>query len=192
MIINIIYLVLLALMLINIVFILHIINIKAEPISLIKRNKPDNICVLIPARNESIVIEKLLDSLNNQSYKINMNDVYVIVESLDDPTVQICEKYNVNVYLRTIFDIRTKGRAIDLCIKDILKNKRYDMYFIFDADNRLDYKFVEEMVESYQDGYDYVIGYRNSTNFTHNRITIASGLLFSFLNDLGNVRKNEK
>ena len=46
------------------------------------------ICVLIPARNESKVIEGLLKSLKEQSIKFNMEDAYVIVESEKDKTVK--------------------------------------------------------------------------------------------------------
>ena len=46
------------------------------------RKNSHNFCFLIPARYESKVIEDLLISIKNQSIKINMKDVYVIVESL--------------------------------------------------------------------------------------------------------------
>ena len=41
---------------------------------------------------ESAVIEGLLSSLDNQSYKINKNDIYVIVEDKNDPTYNISFK----------------------------------------------------------------------------------------------------
>ena len=64
------------------------------------------------------------------------------------------------------------------------------MYFIFDADNILNKSFVKEMVNSYMKGYDYALGYRKSTNFSHNRISIASTLLFALINDICNtIRK---
>ena len=36
--------------------------------------------ILIPARNESKVIENLLISIENQTYKVDPKDVYVIVD----------------------------------------------------------------------------------------------------------------
>ena len=56
-----------------------------------------NFCFLVPARYESKVIEGLLISIKNQSVKVNMKDVYVIVESLKDETVNICKKYSASV-----------------------------------------------------------------------------------------------
>ena len=62
----------------------------------IKRKADHNFCFLVPARYESKVIEDLLISIKNQSVKVNMKDVYVIVESLKDETVNICKKYYKN------------------------------------------------------------------------------------------------
>ena len=54
-------------------------------------------CILIPARNESQVIEQLLISIEKQTKKINSKDVYIIVESKEDPTVEIVKKHNMNI-----------------------------------------------------------------------------------------------
>lgn len=58
--------------------------------------------VLIPARNESKVIKNCLDSLLNQDYPKDKFDVFVIIESKDDPTFEIVKKYpsNFHVVLR--------------------------------------------------------------------------------------------
>ena len=101
-----------------------------------KRKSNHNFCILIPARYESKVIEGLLKSIKNQSYKINMKDVYVVVESIKDETVNICKKYDVNVFVRKNLTLKRKGYALDEVVKYILScNKNYDAYFIFDADN---------------------------------------------------------
>ena len=68
-----------------------------------------NFCFLIPARYESSVIEGLLISIKNQSVEVNMSDVYVIVESLKDETVNICKKYNATVFLRKKLNLQRKG-----------------------------------------------------------------------------------
>ena len=57
-------------------------------------------CILIPARNESQVIEQLLISIEKQTKKINSKDVYIIVESKEDPTVEIVKKHNMNIVYR--------------------------------------------------------------------------------------------
>ena len=54
-----------------------------------------SIAILIPARNESLVIEGLLNSIEKQTIDIPSSHVYVIVESLDDPTVEIVKKHHM-------------------------------------------------------------------------------------------------
>ncbi len=187
----IIYSICLSLITINLIFILVISLLKDKKKELSKR-EVENIAVLIPARNESKVIEKLLISLVNQSYKLNRSDIFVIVESKEDKTVDICEKYQVSYLIRTDFSVKTKGKALDEAIKKIINIKDYQMYFIFDADNRLENNFIKEMVNTYKKGYLYSIGKRESTNLNYNRFSYCSGLLFSLLNDLGNMKRQNK
>ena len=55
---------------------------------------------------------------------------------------------------------KRKGFVLDDAIKEILKsNKKYDAYFIFDADNILDKNYIKEMTKSFDEGYDIGIGY---------------------------------
>lgn len=46
------------------------------------------------------MIEGLLESLEKQTVKIKTEDVYVIVETKDDPTVEICRKHGAGVFVR--------------------------------------------------------------------------------------------
>ena len=158
-----------------------------------KRNKLTNFCILIPARDESKVIEDLLKSIKEQTKKVNMKDVYVIVESNLDPTVSIALNYQASIFIRKHLNLKRKGYALDECIKDILaKGKKYDAYFILDADNVLDKDFLKEMEKSYQDGYDIASGYRNLKNGNDSIISACSGITFAFLNSNGNETKSKQ
>lgn len=143
-------------------------------------------CFLLPARDESSVIEGLLKSIKNQTQTINMKDVYVIVESTKDKTVQIAEKYGATVFYRTNLENKRKGYALDECIKEILKTKHYDAYFIFDADNILEKNYLKNMISIFNKGYDIALGYRNTKNGNSNIIAACSSLIFSMLNAVCN------
>lgn len=156
-----------------------------------KNNKHD-FCILIPARDESNVIEGLLLSIKNQSYNINLNDVYVIVEDEKDKTVEICKQYNVSVIVRKKLNLRTKGYALDEALKIILKKKKYDAYFIFDADNVLDKDYFKNMISVYDKGYDIATGYRNTKNGDSSVVAAASSLTFSLVNTVFNKSKCNK
>lgn len=156
-----------------------------------KEKNGHNYAILIPARNESLVIEKLLISIENQTKKIKPEDVYVIVETKKDKTVSIVEKHKMKIVYRKNLNKKRKGFALDDAIKEILKsNKKYDAYFIFDADNILDKNYIKEMTKSFDEGYDIGIGYRNTKN-SKNLVSAASALTFSMINTIGNKRKSK-
>lgn len=52
----------------------------------------NRLAVLVPAKNESKVIQALLDTLNLQTYDRAFFDVHVIVEDARDPSVAMAKK----------------------------------------------------------------------------------------------------
>ena len=140
-----------------------------------EKKKPD-FCILIPAKDESKVI------------RVNMQNVYVIVEDIKDHTVNICKEYKCNYIVRKHLELKRKGYALDEAIKQI--KKEYDAYFIIDADNILDKDFFKYMSKVYQKGYDIGVGYRDNKNWSSNVISACSGLVFTIANNI-NKRKNK-
>lgn len=157
-----------------------------------EKNNKGKFAILIPARDESRVIEELLNSILNQTRKINSDDVYVIVEEESDKTVELVKNKNMNIIFRHDLSKKRKGYALDDAIKEILEQKKhYDAYFIFDADNVLDKDYIKNMEKAYEDGYDIGIGYRNTKNGNDSVIAAASSLTFSMINTLGNEHKTK-
>lgn len=138
--------------------------------------------VLIPARDESQVIAPLLESIQNQTRKIKMEDVYVIVENEEDPTLVIAHSFGVQVIVRKHLEKQSKGYALEEAI-DVLKeqNRFYDAYFIFDADNVLDKNYFKEMEKDYKKGYGISMGYRNFKN-GQSLVSTSAGLTFTMIN----------
>lgn len=159
----------------------------------VAKTEGHHFAILIPARDESKVIEELLKSIKKQTVPILMKDVYVIVESEEDPTVKITTSYKASTIIRVELDKRRKGFALDEAIRMIKKqNKRYDAYFIFDADNILESDYLEKMTKSYDQGYDIGVGYRNCKNGNDSWVAACSSLTFSMINTLGNESKKKK
>lgn len=153
-----------------------------------------NYAILIPARNESKVIENLLISIEKQSFPISSRNVYVIIENPLDPTVDIVNKHGMNIIYRKDLSKRRKCYALADAIEEIIKNNKYDAYFIFDADNILDKDYFKNMNEVVNKGYDIAEGYRNAKNGNDSIIAACSSLVFSMVNTLGNsikVKKNK-
>lgn len=153
---------------------------------ILEKHISNKYAILIPARDESKVIENLLKSIEIQNK--DMSNVYVIVEDEKDKTCDITKKYKANIFVREKPIRPRKGYALDECIKEILKTKHYDLYFIFDADNILEKDFINKMLKSWHEGYDVAIGYRNILN-PKNAISGCSGLMFSLINTLINKQK---
>ena len=169
----------------------YLVVLKGSKITLKRNYANPSIPVWIPARDESKVISNLLDSIKKQTYKIDSKDIYIIVESKKDKTVEIAKERNINIiYRKNLTNRRRKGYALDDAIKEILKNKKhYDAYFIFDADNILDRNYFKEMVKSYKKGYDIGIGYRNTKNGNSSIFSACSSLTFSMINTFSNNYK---
>ena len=169
------------------IFLLIYIKIKdrKKTTNILKKRKCKNFAILIPARYESNIIEDLLKSIQKE---VSLKDIYVIVESNSDKTCDIVKKYNGNIYVRKKEDMvnrARKGYALDEALKEILKTKKYDLYFIFDADNVIKEGFFDEMIKSYEEGYDICTSYRNIKN-DENVVTACSELIFSMINTLIN------
>lgn len=149
----------------------------------IKSDKKFKYAVLIPARNESMVINGIFSSLQKQTYDHNYFDVYVIVEDITDPTVEIAKKYGYSYVVRTeLENRRRKGYALDDGYQYIIKqNKKYDAFIIFDADNVVEPNYIEELNNLKGMGYEVGSGIRKSTNTNTNWISGTSTLLFAFI-----------
>ncbi len=155
-----------------------------------RRKKQARVAVLIPARDESAVIAGLLEDLKKQTAPIMMRDIYVIVEDLNDPTVAICEEAGVQVILRKTLARQRKGYALDEAIHEILgRFEEYDVYFVFDADNRLEPDYIERMLKIYRKGYDMATGYRKPKNGNQNAVTAVSALTFTMINVMSNHKR---
>lgn len=172
-----------------VLYLFFIFCTKEKEVRLGPKSSTFDFCVLIPARDESAVIENLFLSLKRQTLKVPFSHVYVIVEDKEDKTVEIAEKYQVNVLFRENLSLQRKGYALDEAICQIITKREYDAYFIFDADNILDEHYFEEMSKTYLAGYDIWIGYRNCKNGNDSVFASCSALTFSMINTLSNERR---
>lgn len=140
--------------------------------------------ILIPARNESNVISNILNSFRAMDYPKDKFDVYVIVETKDDPTIEIVKEFGFNYIVRgDLTNRRTKGYALDDAyhyLKD--NNLKYDAYMVFDADNIIESDYLQKMNDVKNAGYQVATGYRSFTNAKKNWVCATSATLFSFMN----------
>ena len=141
----------------------------------------NRLAVLISARNEARVIGHLIESIKAQTYNPELIDVYVVADNCTDNTADIAESLGANVYKRFDNVNIGKGYALNFLL-DKINNKHgndyYDGYFVIDADNILDNRYIEEMNKMLSGGYNVVTSYRNSKNYGDNWISAGYGLWF--------------
>ena len=145
--------------------------------------------IVIPARNESSVIEDLLVSIKKQT---SLDDTYIIVENKSDRTNKVAERFGVKTYIRdSVKSEKTKAYALDDFFKKMLKEKKkYDLYFVFDANITISDNYIKEMLKTYDQGYDVGSSYKNIKN-SENLISICSGLQSILVSSIINEYKNK-
>lgn len=156
-------------------------------------NVSTKFAVLIPARYESAVITDLLDSLDKTDYPKDLFHIFVIVESLDDPTVNIVKNYsNCSIFLRKNLNLKSKGYALDECVKDIIASKQqFDAYLVLDADNIVSKNFLKRMNDAYIEGYDLAVGKRDNKYWNSSCISACSSLTFNIVNFINKFKFNQ-
>lgn len=152
--------------------------------------------ILVPARDESKVIEGLLNSIKGQSYNQANMHTFVIVSDEKDKTIGICKKYqNTTCYClpKEIRDsIKSKGATLQAMIKKLhADGEHFDGYFIIDADNVMKPNFIKIMHNAMCAGNDVVVGCRLNKKSTGNWVNLGSTLTWTYINTLNNKCRSE-
>lgn len=136
---------------------------------------------LIAARNEEAVISNLVDSIKKQMYPTELIDIYVVADNCNDTTADKARLAGAIVYERFNKEKVGKGYALDYLygkVTEMCGDDYYDGYFVFDADNLLDKRYVSEMNKAMCAGHKIVTSYRNSKNYGTNWISAGYALWF--------------
>lgn len=160
-----------------------------------KAKKKHRFAIIVPARNESAVIGKLLDSLDAQTFGVDHGDVFIAVESPDDPTCKIAADYGAELYFKKNFDRNGKGFVLEEVVDHIFTNrayKNYEAFMIIDADNILEPDYIEKLNDALDAGYDIAVGYRNSKNWNDGWVAADTGLTFTRYSRFSNFGKSSK
>ena len=175
------------LMLLSIYYLIYW-SVSARPVQIVPHSdKKTKFAVLVAARNESNVIENIMNSLDKQTYPREYFEAFFIVESFDDPTIEIVKKHGYQWFVRDQLtnDRHTKGFALQECINWMWReNRNYDSYLIFDADNILEPNYIEAMNDLRQTGVEVGLGYRSFTNADTNWVTANCACMFSYMNQI--------
>ena len=142
--------------------------------------------LIIPARNEELVVGGLISSILENDYPQDKLEIFVIAHNCTDKTAEIARSYgkNVHVYEYNNEDEKTMGYAFRYLFKKIEEDygtQNFDGFFLFNADNVVAKDYFTRMNEAfeYYGKNNVITSYRNSKNFGTNLISGLYGLYFT-------------
>ncbi|MCD8203526.1 MAG: glycosyltransferase family 2 protein [Coprobacillus sp.] len=164
-------------------------------------DKINDFCIVVPARQESQVIGRLLKSILAQTYDHSHFRVIVVVDNKTDPTIEIVKdhfegkiKYDIVISP----DQHCKGDALDAGLKHALElGEKFDEVLVIDADNKMKEDMLVELNNALVKDTDVVICNRRNLNLLSNKkhmnnwISCCSGLTHALLNEEGNWYRSE-
>lgn len=118
--------------------------------------------VVIAARNEEAVIGRLIKSLLAQEYPRELFDVFVVPNHCTDDTAGKAFRAGAEILLCTD-PIRQKGDALRQAFCQ-LKDRNYDAYLVFDADNVVDSQYLKKTNDAFCGGARVVKGRQMALN----------------------------
>ncbi len=154
------------------------------------KHAPKNkLCAVVAARNESMVIGNLIDTLKAQSYPEELRDIYVLPNNCTDNTAEVAAKHGAKIF-NCSSKVRSKGAALNEFFTYALENEDYDAFCVFDADNLVDSEFFSVMNNVLCDGETIAQGYRDSKNPGDSWISGSQSIFYWVLNRFLNLSRH--
>lgn len=141
--------------------------------------KKTRFAVLIPARNEAQVIERLIRSLQKQNYPSHLYDILVIPNNCTDDTAKAALDAGAKVMYCT-GPTSTKGEVLHQIFAQLMG--RYDAYCVFDADNVVDPNFLASMNDAIAAGVKVAKSRQCALNPYDNWVSGSYDLYFQSIN----------
>ncbi|MFO8059560.1 MAG: glycosyltransferase family 2 protein [Bacillota bacterium] len=141
-------------------------------------------CIIIPAHNEELVIEHLLNNLRRLDYPERLYDVVVVADNCSDETAEVASQPGVTVLERRDPKRRGKGYAVRYALRELgfineaAGNAAGDAVVVFDADNLVEPDFLSVMNGRLQAGEHLIQCYVDSKNPADTWISGACSIMF--------------
>lgn len=141
----------------------------------------EKFAVVIPARNEEMVIAKLIETLKAQNYPLALYDIYVAANNCTDNTAQVALDCGVNL-IPIEGEIKSKGDVMIQVFDFVSQRPDYDATLVFDADNLVHPDFFQHMNDALSAGYQVAEGNRDSKNPGDSWISGNTSIYYWLLN----------
>ena len=156
----------------------------------VRKHAPKSrIAAIIPARNESAVVGKLVESLLAQDYPRELFDVYVVPNNCSDDTEGVARKAGAKI-LKVEGPIHSKGDVLRGAFLQLSETGCYDGYCVFDADNLVAKGFFASVNDALCSGYRVAQGFRDSKNPFDNWMSGSMSVFYWFMSRLYNESRS--
>ena len=105
-----------------------------------------NVSILIAARNEGKNIEKLLQSLYNQTFSKDKFEIIIVDDHSDDETFEIAENFRKSLPEMKLKVLKATGFGKKQAISQALHTAENELIMVTDADCELPERWIESMV----------------------------------------------
>ena len=152
----------------SLIFLIYVLFLLIFNIGLVRIKKTSKdysdkgVTVVIPARNEEDNINECLSCLVNQNYDFTKLEILVIDDRSEDRTGEIIDSFSENYdFIKKIrisnleADVSPKKNAVNAAVK----NSKYDVILLTDADCRPPVNWVRAMISFYENKTGVVLGY---------------------------------
>lgn len=119
--------------------------------------------LLVPAHNEARTIGGILRSLRGLEYPAERVRIVVLADHCDDDTARVAAEAGATVLDRREGE-RGKGAALAWAFEQLLADRGWDAVSVFDADNRVDRRFLHAVDALLDRGAEAVQGYIDTKN----------------------------
>lgn len=134
--------------------------------------------IIVPAKNEELVVGKCIESLLNQDYPKNKLEIFVVSDGCKDRTVEIAKSYEPRVKVLNLKTKRCKAEALNA----VWPKAKGEIIGIFDADCIADKNCLKNAANNFKDENIAAInGTIKSYNYKENLLTRSVALETCFV-----------
>jgi len=138
--------------------------------------------IIVPAYNEEEAIDAVLKGLFASELK-EMIEVVVVDDCSSDKTGVIASKYPITL----LKNVQNFGYGYSL--KRGIKTAKNDNIIIFDADGSYPVEALVTLVETYEKGFDMVVGERRGAHYRGSTVKSVARFFFRLLSEFATGRK---
>ncbi len=132
---------------------------RVQRVQRVQRGRPrTRFAIIVPAHDESKVIERTMTSLGEIDYPDELHEIVVVADNCSDDTAQIARACGATVFEREDDANRGKGFALDWVFKKLEQNP-FEAVVIVDADTIVAPDFLTQCDVRVQNGEKAIQGY---------------------------------